>query len=454
MNTYTGEISEVYRSTLESYLSGDGESALHAAYEMGRRAVAEELGSVELITIHQESLPELLKSARTIQDAARIIDSSWDFLRESLSPFEMTIRGYREALNSLKISEEMFRTLIDTARDVIYTISPDGMIRSLNPYFEEITGYRREEWIGKSFTPLIHPGDLDQAQSLFRRVLNGETPPVFELRIRAKSGAYLTGEFTTTPQRLNGSVTGAFGIARDVTERRKAQEQMRALAKRVVNAQEDERRRIARELHDDLCQWLSGTKLSLNILEEKPPAARTLRKKLRTLKEEVNQKIVEVRRMAVSLRPAALDDFGLVMALPRLCAENIEHYNIPTGFESEGSPPSHYPPEVETALYRIAQEALSNLGKHSQASKGTVKIAHTKESVSLEISDNGAGFNQAEVAAQRTAGAHLGLVSMNERATLLGGTFSVDSQPGRGTTIRVEIPLELFRDEKNKNHLR
>src|ERR1041384_6001487 len=86
MNTYTGEISEVYRSTLESYLSGDGESALHAAYEMGRRAVAEEVGSVELITIHQESLPELLKSARTIQDAARIIDSSWDFLRESLSP--------------------------------------------------------------------------------------------------------------------------------------------------------------------------------------------------------------------------------------------------------------------------------------------------------------------------------------------------------------------------------
>src|ERR1041385_2266600 len=181
MNVCATKIFELYKSSLQNYLSEQGESALQAAYELGRRSIAEELSSVGLITMHQEALLDILKDASTRQDFLQMAQASSQFLIESLSPFEMTIRGYRETLNTLQISEERYRTLVDTARDVIYSLSPQGIIKSLNPVFEDITGFACSEWIGKSFVALVHPDDLAFAQSLFQRVLHGETPQAFEL---------------------------------------------------------------------------------------------------------------------------------------------------------------------------------------------------------------------------------------------------------------------------------
>src|ERR1051326_891541 len=450
MNICTTEISEQYKNALQGFLNGEGEPALRTAYELGRRSIAGELSSVELVTVHQEVLLDILRAAPTPEESLQRLRASSQFLIESLSPFEMTIRGYRETLNTVQISEERYRTLIDTARDVIYSLSPDGIIKSLNPVFEAITGYAPSEWIGKSFVHLIHPDDVAFAMALVERVLKGETPPAFELLIKSKSGEVLVGEFTTTPQFEDGEVVGMFGIARDVTQQRKVQEQMRSLAKRVVDAQEDERRRIARELHDDLCQWLSGMKLSLNLLEDNIPGERTLRKKLRALKEEINRKVVDVRRLAVSLRQSALDDFGLLVALPRPVEHYARLYKITITFETVGSVLDHYHHEVETALYRIAQEALSNMGKHSHARKGSVSLTHTGKVLTLKIVDDGVGFSQKKSAQEDSQGHHLGLVSMKERATLLGGVFRIDSRKGEGTRIHVEILMELYVNEEDK----
>ena len=296
-------LAERYRAALKNYLNGEGEAALQTAYEVGRSAVATDIGSVDLMAMHHEALLSILKDAPSHQDFLKIIESSWQFLMESLSPFEMSLRGYRDVLNTLRNSEERFRTLSDSTQDVLYSFSPDGTIRSLNPVFEEITGYDRSEWVGKSFESLVHPDDLISARSVLKRVMAGETPPAFEMRIRSKSGEYLPTEFIPTPQVLDGTVVGTFVIARDFTERNRAQDQLRALAKRVVNAQEEEGRRLARELHDDLCQWLTGMKLSLNTLEEDIPDEKTLREELCTLKEQVNQRITDVRRMSAKLRP-------------------------------------------------------------------------------------------------------------------------------------------------------
>jgi PAS domain S-box-containing protein len=443
MSACAAEISEQYNASLHNYLNGEGESALRAAYELGRRSIAEELSSVALVAIHQDALLAMLEGVSTIEDSSDMVRASWQFLLESLSPFEMSIRGYREALTTLQHSEERYRTLIDTARDVIYSLSPAGVIKTLNPVFEDITGFARSAWLGRSFVRLIHPEDVPFIRSLSERVRRGESPPPFELRVRSKSGKYVTGEFTITPQFTDGGLTGTFGIARDVTEQRGAQEQMRSLAKRVVNAQEDERRRIARELHDDLCQWLSGVKLSLNLLEEKIPSARTLRKKLRTLKEQVNSKIVDVRRLSVSLRPSALDDFGLVVALSRLTEDCARLYKIPISFHTEGEVVEYYHDEVETALYRITQEGLSNLQKHSRAHRGNVSLSHVEHNLTLEIEDDGVGFDEATLLQEHVPGEHLGLVSMKERAMLLGGALRIDSEPAKGTKIHVEIPLEM-----------
>ncbi|HTK83128.1 MAG TPA: PAS domain S-box protein [Bacteroidota bacterium] len=444
MNTYPAKISESYKISLQNYLNGEGESALRVAYELGRRSITEEMSSVNLVATHQEALLHILKETPASENSSRLIQASWQFLLESLSPFEMTIRGYRETLNTLQISEERYRRLIDTARDVIFSLSPQGNIRSLNPVFEDLTGFARSQWLGKSFESRIHPDDLNFSRLIFQRILRGETPPAFELRIEAKSGEYLTGEFTTAPQFEEGEVIGAFGIARDVTERRHAQEQMRSLAKRVVNAQEEERRRLARELHDDLCQWLSGMKLSLNLLEENLPGPRTLRKTLRALKEEVNGKIGDIRRLAVSLRPSALDDFGLVVALSRLSEDCERLHKIAITFQANGPVLEHYHHEVETALYRITQEGLSNMGKHSRASRGKVSISHVGTSVTLDIEDDGIGFDKTKLEQQRIPGQGLGFVSMNERTMLLGGAFRVDSRQNGGTKIHVAIPMESY----------
>ena len=133
----------------------------------------------------------------------------------------------KAAQEALRESEERYRELVETAPDVIYTISPQGTITSLNPSFESITGWSRSEWHGKRFTDLIHPDDLAPATEQFQRVLQGEVPPRFERRVLTKSGEYLTGEFLTSPQWQNGKVIGVFGIGRDITERKQAQEALR-----------------------------------------------------------------------------------------------------------------------------------------------------------------------------------------------------------------------------------
>ena len=436
------KLAERYKSALQNYLNGEGEAALNAAYEMGRSAVATEMGSADLMAIHHEALLEILRDAPTQQDSHRIVENSWQFLMEGLSPFEMTVRGYRDVLNTLRSSEERLQTLSDNTKDVIYSFSPDGTIKSLNPVFEEITGYERSEWVGKSFAPLIHPDDLGFAQSALKRIMKGETPPAFEMRIRSKSGEYLAAEFISSPQLQDSTIVGAFVIARDFTERHKAKEQLRALAKRVVNAQEEEGRRIARELHDDLCQWLTGMKLSLNTLEDDIPDKKTLRGELHTLKEQVNQRITEVRRMSAKLRPSTLDDFGLVVAATRLCEDCERLHRLPVIFQTAGFLLERYDSELEIALYRIVQESLSNIVKHSRATWTRVRLSHLQNTLSLEIEDNGIGFSNEKLAAlPRTEGHQLGLVSMKERAILLGGTFNIDSLPGKGTKISVLIPL-------------
>ena len=387
---------------------------------------------------------KILQNGHTLGDPMLVVRSSSQFLMESLSPFEMTIRGYRDTLSTLQISEQRYRTLIDTAQDVIYTLAPDGTIKSLNPVFEQITGFSREAWIGKHFAALVHEAHLPFAMTIFKKVLSGETPPAFELRIKSVSGEYLVGEITTTPEIEKNTVIGTFGIARDITKRLETQEQLRALARRVVNAQEEERRRIARELHDDLCQWLSGMKLSLDLLEEKLPAHIRMRNKLRGLKRQVNQRIVEVRRMSVHLRPSALDDFGLVVSLSRLCEDYDRLKKTRVIFKANGPVREHYIPEADIALYRITQEALSNIIKHAHASRASVEISDDGTTVSLSVEDNGIGFETDAPRRVNEPGKHLGLVSMRERAMLLGGSFGIESHPDAGTRICVNMPLELL----------
>ncbi|MFH1904943.1 MAG: PAS domain S-box protein [bacterium] len=229
----------------------------------------------------------------------------------------------------LKQSEQRYRTIVETVPDVIYTLAADdGRFTSLNPAFETITGWSREEWVGKTFATLVHPEDMQLATGTFQQVLRGEYPRLYELRILAKSGEYLIGEFTSMPHFKEGKIVGELGIARDITERKllekkliNSKEQLRALASRLQNVREEEKLELSRELHDNVGQMLTALQMDISFLEKniinrnRKINTQIIKKKFSGMVELLNSTIDIIREISTNLRPAILDSFGLIFTI-------------------------------------------------------------------------------------------------------------------------------------------
>jgi len=215
----------------------------------------------------------------------------------------------------------------------------------------------------------------------------------------------------------------------------------RQLLERSITLQEEERKRIARELHDQTGQRLTSIIMTLGVLEEvvSTPEARA---HVHDLRNTVAQILKEVRDLALHLRPAVLDDLGLLAALRHYLKGYQNRFRLLVDFHVLGLDGKRLPPEVETALFRIAQEALTNVARHAQAHSVTVLLEDRGASAMLIVEDDGRGFDVARVMDSRPHEGNLGLYGMRERASLLGGTLTVESTPGRGTTVFVRIPLE------------
>lgn len=207
------------------------------------------------------------------------------------------------------------------------------------------------------------------------------------------------------------------------------------LVERVIRAQEDERKRIARELHDQTSQSLVSLLVQVK-LAETAPDKRTRAQNLDDLRRQLRQMLDSTRRMAFDLRPGVLDDLGLLEAI-RWFVERCECEGTAITVKANGAM-KELPPQLQTALYRITQEALSNVIKHSRATQAFVKMEQHPGSIELEIGDNGSGFDPAALAGKKES---LGLFGMRERAELLGGALNILSAPGQGTHITVRIPI-------------
>ena len=238
-----------------------------------------------------------------------------------------------------------------------------------------------------------------------------------------------TASFTDDDVRLTESLATRAATAVDLSER-----VSRDAVRRVVEAQEVERARLARELHDETGQALTSILLGLKALEERVETDDG-QAAIAELRELVVATLQDVRRLAVELRPAALDDFGLVPALERLCDTMFEQGGVAVDVQSYLDD-QRLPAETETALYRIVQEALTNVLKHASASRVTVRLRQSERFVELLVQDDGAGFDPRGV---RDGG--LGLVGMRERVALLGGRMVVDSSEGAGTMLKAEVPI-------------
>jgi signal transduction histidine kinase len=230
---------------------------------------------------------------------------------------------------------------------------------------------------------------------------------------------------------------------------------LRIFATSVQRAQEEERARISRELHDDLCQRLSGMKFRVEALEDDVlPAGRQMSRHLHEVTQELDRSIAEVRRISSNLRPSVLDDFGVVAALRLLCKDFEKRQGIAAALHVDPAVPGQIDGHIEIAMYRIAQEALANIAKHAGATAVSVLLDSPGTCLRLVVQDDGKGFSPEDVTRARGAGHGSGLISMRERSELLGGSLDVRTTADGGTAISVSIPFgeqEHYGEDQNSH---
>jgi two-component system sensor histidine kinase UhpB len=342
---------------------------------------------------------------------------------------------------ALRRSEEQYRLIATHTQDLICILEPGGHLVYVSPSHRNL-GYKPEQLIGLKMSDLVHPDDRsaflcarDEAQA------TAECRTV-EVRLKSTAGEWLAFESAANwIADEHGHPQRAVIVSRDITHRKKAEEALRELPKLIREAQESERRRVARELHDSVNQILSAVKFRLQTVEDRLEQSdeSAWRESLKA-KAHLDRAMQEVRRISRNLRPSELDDLGLVPAARTLCSEFGERTGIQLDFSS-ARVPEQLGQDTELNTYRILQEALGNIEKHARARHAKVELTRHGSHLRLLIQDNGDGFAAGARTKPRAAGHGMGLVDMRERATSVGGTFAVTSAPGRGTEILVEIPI-------------
>jgi len=321
-----------------------------------------------------------------------------------------------------------------------------------NPAAERMFGYSKAEVLGRTCFELICILPLsDGLQEVMRRFESGDMQSHSANENRTKDGRIIMCEWFNTPlMGTDGKFTGLIALAQDITERERADEALRRyaerlqiLSRRVLEVQEEERRHLARELHDEIGQVLSAISVNLHVVIASCDG--TARTRLEDSIGIVDQAIQQVRNLSLDLRPSMLDDLGLVPTLRWYADRQAQRAGHILHFSAE-STGRRLPADIKTAVYRVGQEALTNIVRHAQARNVYLDVEEHENEVRLEIRDDGAGFDVATVRMRAVQGASFGVSGMQERIELLDGTIEIQSRPAYGTTIRVRIPVESGRE--------
>lgn len=297
-------------------------------------------------------------------------------------------------------------------------------------------GYPIASWLEPNFLAThLHPDDLLRVLTAYQK--QTRTAEHFDLTFRmlTSDGCVVWVKNLVSVVREDGRPSRMYGFMIDISERKRAEEALRDLGGRLIAAQEEERRRVARELHDDLNQRLALISRELEQLGQKIP--KPLRKSVQTLEKQASEVSTEIHRLSYRLHPAKLDYLGLPSALASLCKEVTESGGVKVQFHQTGFPAS-INRDITLCLFRIAQEGLRNCVKHSGAESARVVLTKTQQAVQLSVSDNGCGFDTSSEVMEKG----LGFLSMKERLHPLGGEIKIYSSPLRGTRLEVMVPLQ------------
>jgi len=384
----------------------------------------------EKVLLRIEAMQPLLDQVAIVLEHARLYE---DIQRE--------IAERRQVEEELQESEEKYRTLFELANEALLILSlPEETIIDANRAAAQMLGYSPNELIGLScWQHIIAPEILSETNREWVQQVEEKGSFLLEMMWVRKDG-------TRIPVMVSGKPLSVAGkdwfqlVGSDISERKRAEEMQRAFSRRSLQLQEEERQRMARELHDGVNQILSAARFRLQETESaETRTGRENREDISQTKELLSEAIREIRRISHHLRPSILDDLGLIPAVRHLGNRFLERTGTRVELECVGFSQT-LSSELETTLYRIIQEALNNVEKHAQATDVRIRFLQKNAFLTVEIADDGKGF---DVVSIRQNGLGMGLRNMRERAAMISGRMTLNSAKDKGTEISIEIPLQV-----------
>jgi PAS domain S-box-containing protein len=343
------------------------------------------------------------------------------------------------AKEALQKSEQRLGQLLETTKILVWEAEPTTWKFSyVSKQAVEMLGYPVAQWYKPDFLfSHTHRSDEQRARSFCGKHPHAADQHDLTFRMLARDGRVVWVQNVITVTRVNGKPARMHGFMIDITERKRAEEALRELSGRLIAAQEDERRRIARELHDDLNNKMALLSIELEQLAQETQNLLPLRMRFRKLQKHAYEISADIHQLSHQLHPSKLDHLGLVAAVESLCKQSSMSGSLRIKLKQTGFPAT-LSNDVRLCAFRIVQEALRNCAKHSGAEVVRVVLEKTDDSLKLSVSDNGRGFD----ANAGTMMKGLGFVSMKERLQLVGGGIEIRSRPLQGTSIRASIPLD------------
>lgn len=351
----------------------------------------------------------------------------------------------RRATEARRVSEEKLEKAFRASPSAIVLLTiAEGRFLDANEGFARLTGYRRDEVLRHSSLEInLWPSPEDRARFIAALRRLGRIHDV-ELNFRIKSGETRTVSMSCEIIKI-GDELCSITVARDITDRKLAEEtlhqyaeRLQSLSRQLMGAQEAERRHLARELHDEIGQSLTAVKINLQMALRLPADA--ARPRLEESIDFVQRTIEQARDLSLDLRPAMLDDLGLAAALRWYVERQVQRAGLAAHLDIEEDEPP-LPADLKTTCFRITQEALTNVVRHAQARQVWVTLRRHGGELRLSVRDDGVGFDVADARRRAAEGGSTGLLGIQERVALLGGTMMLESTPAHGTVVRVQFPL-------------
>ena len=387
-------------------------------------------GEVEAVRRDDSRFPAYLVCSRLAGEAEGYVCLSFDIAEW---------KGTEEALRD---SEEKYSNLVENSPTGIFIFQNDQFV-FVNPKFAQLLDYSRDELLQVEPWCLVHPDDRERVEKIARKRVAGE--PVsneYECRLITKTGQARWVAMRNTLIRFRGDIA-TLGNVQDVTDHKRMETELHQLSARLLRIQEEERRRVARDLHDSVGQTLTGIKFLVEAAVDTPwpKERRSGMERLRSLVPMIQDAVEEVRRISTELRPSTLDDLGLLPTIAWYVREFEKAHPRLAVEQQLDATESDVPGALRTPIFRILQEATNNVAKHSGASRLVIGLEAGAGSLRLRVQDDGVGFDPGAPSREAGKGGS-GLSSMRERTELSRGSFSLRSAPGAGTTLTAEWQLD------------